>query len=76
MPNCNQHTSECQFTKVTWLQAIVVLISSPLALLVALAGMTNKVITQREQCVELLPHFPPFCLVSLRTGMQRSCGWA
>jgi hypothetical protein len=39
----------------TWLnrtpefQVIVVLISSPIALLVALAGMTNKVISQREQ---------------------------
>ncbi len=30
-------------------QVIVVLISSPVALLVALRGMTNKVISQREQ---------------------------
>ncbi len=30
-------------------QAVVALISSPIALLVALAGMTNKVIAQREQ---------------------------
>lgn len=61
----------------TWLnrtpefQVTVVLISSPIALLVALAGMTNKVISQRERYAMQLRAGP----VQVASGTSRPAGY-